>query len=212
MVLVARTTATLLAVRDEIDPEGRSTVVVPGDIGRPDAAERIADAGIRAFGEAPSVVVHSAGVFLPGRPAEVGDGELELLFHRNVVRTVSVVRRLIGMRPRRTGHVVMVNSTAGLQLHPVNAVYSATMMALRSMTDALRNDLNPYGVRVTSIFTGRTDTPMLRSVLAHEGRGFDPRLALRPDDVAAAVAAALDVGELAEITDITLRPMRPVSG
>lgn len=208
VVMVARTAAALAAARTELDPDGTRTVIVPCDIGRPDAPERIVDAATRRFGESPSVVVHSAGVFLPGRPAEVGDGELELVFHRNVVRTVSVIRRLVAMRPRGEGHIVVINSTAGLHLHPVNPVYSATMMALRSMTDALRNELNPAGVRVTSVFTGRTDTPMLHEVLEYEHAAFDPDRALRPVDVADAVAAVLAVSDWAEITELVVRPMR----
>lgn len=208
VVMVARTAATLAAARSELDPQCERSAIAPCDIGEPDAPDRIVAAAIDSFGEAPSVVVHSAGVFLPGRPTEVGDLDLGVLFQQNVVRTVSVIRRLVEQRPRSDGHVVVVNSTAGLQLHPVNSVYSATMISLRSMTDALRNELNPGGVRVTSVFTGRCDTPMLQDVLRHEGVVFDPALALRASDVADAVAASLAVSEWAEITEIVVRPMR----
>lgn len=208
VVMVARTAPVLAGARAAIDPGGRRSVTIACDIEQADAPELVVAEARRSFGEAPSIVVHSAGSFIAGRLGELGDGELAELFQRNVVRTMSVVRRLMERRPGAHGHVVVVNSTAGLQLHPTNPVYSATMIALRSMTDALRNELNPHGVRVTSVFSGRCDTPMLREVLRHEGAAFDPSLALRPSDVAAAVAAALAVGDRAEITEIVVRPMR----
>jgi NADP-dependent 3-hydroxy acid dehydrogenase YdfG len=64
------------------------------------------------------------------------------------------------------------------------------------------------GVRVVSVFPGRTATPMQERVHQMEGRRYDPAACLRPEDVASVVLNALTMPESAEVKDISIRPMR----
>jgi NADP-dependent 3-hydroxy acid dehydrogenase YdfG len=85
--------------------------------------------------------------------------------------------------------------------------YAATKHALRAVADSLRAEVNPAGVRVLSVFLGRTATPMQATVHQMEGRAYRPELLIQPQDVATLVLNTLSLPRTAEVTDIHLRPM-----
>jgi len=81
---------------------------------------------------------------------------------------------------------------------------------LRAVADGLREEVDRQGVRVLTVFPGRTATAMQEEVHRFEGRAYDPERFLRPGDVAAMVLNALALPRTAEVTDIHVRPMRGV--
>jgi short-subunit dehydrogenase len=64
------------------------------------------------------------------------------------------------MLRKRRGQVVFINSTAGLNASAGVGLYSATKHALKALADSLRAEVNSDGVRVLSVYLGRTVTPM----------------------------------------------------
>jgi len=91
------------------------------------------------------------------------------------------------------------------------AQYAATKYALRAIADSLREEVNDKGVRVTSVYPGRTSSAMQAGVHAQEGRVYRPELLMQPDDVATVVMAALSLPRTAEMTDVSIRPMNKLS-
>lgn len=67
-------------------------------------------------------------------------------------------------------------------------------------------EVNPDGVRVSSVYLGRTATPMQAEVHKWEGKPYAPERLIQPEQVAAVVIAALLLGPEAEITDLSIRP------
>ena len=61
---------------------------------------------------------------------------------------------------------------------------------------------------MTSVYAGRTATPMQEAVHEFEGREYSPELLMTPYDIVTMVLAALDLPPTAEVTDLHLRPMR----
>jgi NADP-dependent 3-hydroxy acid dehydrogenase YdfG len=71
--------------------------------------------------------------------------------------------------------------------------------------------VNRDGIRVLSVFPGRTATPPTQERLhALEGRPYRPESLLQPEDVAAVVVHALCLPRTAEVTEIKIRPHRQV--
>src|SRR4051794_10381177 len=68
------------------------------------------------------------------------------------------------MVARGRGHIVLVSSIDGLKALPGDAPYAAAKFALAGLGDALRQDLRPHGVGVTTVFPGRVDTPMVENL------------------------------------------------
>jgi NADP-dependent 3-hydroxy acid dehydrogenase YdfG len=155
------------------------------------------------------VLVHSAGVVTVAALADIPAAEWRRAFDVNVVAAAELTRLLLPALRAARGRVVLVNSGSGLRGRPEWGVYAATKFALRAYADVLRDEEAPHGVRVTSVYPGRTDTDMQREVWAIEGAGdYDPDRYLRPDTVAGAIAYAVRAPEDAQVVDLVVRPGR----
>ncbi|NDW04259.1 SDR family oxidoreductase [Jiella pacifica] len=111
---------------------------------------------------------------------------------------------------RKTGHVINVVSTAGLKIVPTMGVYAATKNALRTATEALRQE-NVPGLRVTEVSPGFIDTtfaassindPEVRAAIEKRKR----ELAISPEAIARAIAFAVEQPADVEIGSIVVRP------
>jgi NADP-dependent 3-hydroxy acid dehydrogenase YdfG len=101
---------------------------------------------------------------------------------------------------------VFINSTQGLRAAAGVGQYAATKHAMKAIADGLRDEVNGDGVRVTSIFLGRTATELQRAVFEAEGRKYPPGRLIQPADVADLVLFLLRLPRTSEATDIVLRP------
>ncbi len=155
------------------------------------------------------ILIHSAGAIKLGRMEDAAVSDLDLQYATNVRAPYALTKQLLPFLTAARGQVVFINSSAGLTAgRAETGQYAATKHALRALADSLREELNPSGVRVTSLYLGRTATPMQQALFQREGKTYHPELLLQAEDVAATVVHALTLAETAEITDISIRPMR----
>lgn len=124
----------------------------------------------------------------------------------NLLAPAELTRVLLPTLRATRGHVVFVNSGAGLAAHPLWSAYAASKFGLRALADSLRGEERARGVRVTTIFPGRTATPMQEKVHAQEGKAYDALNWIDPESVATMILAALDLPRDAEVTELTVRP------
>ncbi|HEX3784429.1 MAG TPA: SDR family oxidoreductase [Pseudonocardiaceae bacterium] len=152
------------------------------------------------------VLVHSAGTVtiasLPRTPVEVWRRTLDL----NVIAVAELTRLLLPALHAATGQVVLINSGQGLRASVDWGAYAASKFALRAYADVLRAEEAASGLRVTTVFPGRTATDMQREVRAAEGGEFVAENYLRPESVADAVRFAIEAPPDAQLTELTLRP------
>jgi NADP-dependent 3-hydroxy acid dehydrogenase YdfG len=150
------------------------------------------------------VLVHNAGVSLPGRVADSTVEQWRTTFDVNVVGAVAVTLALLPALRRSAGRVVFINSGAGRTASENMASYSASKFALRAFADSLR--LSEPALRVTTVYPGRTDTDMQRELVSFEGGDYNTDTLLRADTVAAAVAHAINTPPDGHVHEIILRP------
>jgi NADP-dependent 3-hydroxy acid dehydrogenase YdfG len=158
------------------------------------------------------VLVHSAGVVELGSVEESDAAAWRKNYEVNVVAVVELTRLLLPALRAANGHVVVINSGSGLNARSGWGAYAASKFAVRAFADALRMEEEPNGLRVTSVFPGRTDTEMQQAVVAAEGKQYAPDEYLRPDSVASAVLAAVSATPDAHPTEMIIRPRHPRSG
>lgn len=154
--------------------------------------------------DALDVLVHNAGVSIPGHVAESDVDEWRATFAVNVFGTVDLTLRLLPALRSARGQVVFINSGSGRTVSPGMASYSASKFAMRAFADSLRDD--EPDLRVTTIYPGRTDTDMQRELVAFEGGEYHPGKFLRPETVAAAVANAVATPPDGHVQEVVLRP------
>lgn len=171
----------------------------PLDLADPDSI----DAGAEVLTEL-DVLVHNAGVSYPGRVAESTAEEWRATFEINVVGAVALTLALLPALRSARGHVVFINSGAGIKASPGLASYSASKFALRSFADSLRAD--EPDLRVTSVHPGRIDTDMQRDLIAYEDLDYVPEQFLSPETVAAVVAQAVATPPDGHVHEVVIRP------
>lgn len=152
------------------------------------------------------VLVHSAGVLRMGAVAEVDDDAWRDSFEINVFAVARLTRLLLPALRAAGGQVVAINSGSGYSSGANSAVYSGTKFALRALTDALREEERPNGVRVSSIHPGRVATDMQQELHDFEGKDYSPEAWIRPAQVAKAVRLAVDAARDCTIESLNIRP------
>jgi NADP-dependent 3-hydroxy acid dehydrogenase YdfG len=150
------------------------------------------------------VLIHNAGVAYPGRVAESTVDEWRATMSVNVVGAVALTLALLPALRAAAGHVVFINSGAGINASPGLASYTASKFALRGFADSLRND--ERSLRVTSVHPGRIATVMQEGLVAYEGGDYDPSRYLQPETVAQVVADAVNAPPDAHIHEVIVRP------
>ncbi|MAO82090.1 SDR family oxidoreductase [uncultured Nocardioides sp.] len=151
-------------------------------------------------------VVHAAGVVELGAVADLSVQAWTEQLQVNLVAPAVLTRVALPALRAARGTVVLVNSGAGLFAHPQWSAYAASKHGLRAFADSLRGEEAAHGVRVSSVYPGRTATPMQEKVHAQEGKEYDADDWVRPSTVAAAILHVLDLPGDATIPDLTVKP------
>jgi len=153
------------------------------------------------------ILIQSAAAHTMG-PVEHGNAaEFDALYHANVRAPYLLAQALLPRLKARQGQIVFINSSSGVTAKPMSAQYDATKHALKAIADSLRGEVNQYGVRVLSVYLGRTATEMQAQIHRKDGKQYKPELLLQPEDVASVVVNALRLPHTAEVTDVHIRPM-----
>lgn len=151
-------------------------------------------------------VVHAAGAVELGGVADLDAAAWTGQVAVNLVGPALLTRAALPALRAARGTVVMVNSGAGLRANPGWAAYAASKFGLRALADALRAEEREHGVRVTSVFPGRTATPMQEKVHRQEGREYDAGDWIRPETVVDAIVSVLDLPPDATVPEVSISP------
>jgi short-subunit dehydrogenase len=207
--LVGRSLPALENVAARAEPEACCRCY-RADLGRPLEVDRLG-AELRHDFAYIDILVHSAGTISLGSIANQSAADFDQQYHVNLRAPFALTQHLLPQMKARGGQVVFVNSTAALRPGPPAGQYAATKASLRALADSLRDEVNAEGMRVLSVFVGRTATPMQAAVHCFEGKQYRADMLIQPDDVASVIIGSLALARTAEVTEITMRPMRKSS-
>ena len=102
-----------------------------------------------------SVLINNAGYSIRGVLEDVSMEAIKRLFDVNLFALIRITQACLpGMRNLRKGTIVNLSSIAGKFTFPGSGVYAATKYAVEGITDALRLELAPFGIRVVAIRPG----------------------------------------------------------
>lgn len=131
----------------------------PGHVGREDDVRRVIDATLSRLGRIDVLVNNAAYGYLAA--IEEGDeADVRAMFETNFWGLLRMTRAVLPqMRAQRSGHIVQNSSQAGLMSKPGTGYYSTTKWAVEALTEALVEEVAPFGIRVTALEPGpfRTD-------------------------------------------------------
>jgi short-subunit dehydrogenase len=153
------------------------------------------------------ILVQNAAFYADGSIECANLVEFDKQYQTNVRAPYALTQAMLPMLKARQGQIVFINSSSALTAKPMTAQYDSTKHALKALADSLRGEINRHGVRVLSVYLGRTASEMQERIHRTEGKYYRPEILLQPNDVASVVVNALSLARTAEVTDISIRPM-----
>ncbi|MFZ0818954.1 MAG: SDR family oxidoreductase [Candidatus Acidiferrales bacterium] len=112
------------------------------------------------------VLINNAGVAYGVTMEEIRMEDLRRQFETNYFAAVRLIQRVLPeMRARKRGWIVNMSSVSGRMTLPVMGPYSSTKHALEAMSDALRHEVRPFGVRVILIEPGFIPTNIEKAAI-----------------------------------------------
>ena len=154
VAMVARRADRLMELAGEIAASGGAApMVIPCDLQQPDAGDKIA-AALAAEGVEVEFVVNNAGFGLFGNAIELDRAEQLGIIAVNIRAMTDLSLRFSDQLIRHRGGILNVGSIAGFLPGPGMAVYYASKAYVLSLSEALRAELAPCGVRVTALCPG----------------------------------------------------------
>lgn len=147
------------------------------------------------------ILVNNAGSFEPGSVYNEPEGTMENMMAVNFFSAYHLTRALIpAMMARQSGHVFNMCSIASFQAYNNGGAYSISKFALAGFSKNLREEMKPYGIKVTAVYPGAAYTD------SWAGSGIDPKRIMVADDIAKMIYAAAQLSPQACVEDIVLRP------
>ena len=149
VIAAARRMERLVELADQV--EGITPVHV--DLSQPEETEKFCG----YLSELPtpvSVLVNNAGYSVRGALEDVSIGTVKRLFEVNLFALIRITQACLpAMRSQRKGIIVNLSSIVGKFTFPGSGVYAASKHALEAITDAMRLELEPLGIRVVTILS-----------------------------------------------------------
>ncbi len=205
LCLVGRNPDRLNAVAEKFRELRRTVLAVRADLVVAADVAHLAQTVAAEFKQL-DFLIHSAGTISWG-PIENGSPDnFDAQYQLNTSAPHRLTRFLLPLLRRARGQVVFINSLAGLVGRPNVAAYSASKYALKGFADSLREEVVADGVRVLSLFLGKTDTPMQRELFRVQDLPYQGDDLLQPADVARVLLSLVSLPPRAEVTELTLRP------
>lgn len=156
---------------------------------------------ILSCGLTPDVLVNNAGYFVPGNIYNEPEGTLQKMMDVNLNTAYYLTRTLLPvMMERKHGHIFNICSVASFKPMTDVGSYGISKFALYGFTKHLREEMKPYGIKVTAVLPGATYTS------SWEGSDIEPGRILEADDVAKMVFACSQLSAGANVEDIIIRP------
>ena len=209
LVLGARRTDRLAALAGRIAAAGGEAAYAATDVKRRNDLEKLVKLACERYGKL-DVLISNAGVAPISAFDDLKVEDWEEMIDVNIKGVLfGVAAALPVFRRQGFGHFINIVSTAGLRIVPLQGVYAATKNAVRTLTEALRQEAGA-SLRVTGISPGFVHTELASSMTDARTRASIleqmEKIAIAPDAIARAIAFAIAEPADVDINEIVVRP------
>lgn len=199
VVLAGRNKDKLQNVANQLAQD--SVKVVPTDVTKKEEVDELIKIAQQTFGGL-DIVINSAGQMLSSKITDYQVDEWDSMIDVNIKGTLYTAQAALPtMLGQSSGHLINIASISGFEVTKSSTIYSATKVAVHTITQGLEKELAKTGVKVTSISPGMVDTAITAA--------YNPtdRKKLEPQDIAEAVLYALTQPKHVNVNEITVRPV-----
>jgi short-subunit dehydrogenase len=147
------------------------------------------------------ILVNNAGLFIAGSVHNEPEDALEEMIAVNLYSAYHLTRLLLpAMMEKKSGHIFNMCSIASLQSYANGGAYSISKFALLGFSKNLREEMKPFGIKVTAVLPGAAYTD------SWAASGIDPKRFMEAADIANMIYAAASLSPQACVEDIIIRP------
>ncbi|QWF78188.1 SDR family oxidoreductase [Amycolatopsis sp. CA-230715] len=205
LVLGARRKDRLDALAAGLADAGAEVAVAEADVRKPADVANLVQLAVDRFGRL-DVLVGNAGVATVAPLDSSGVEEWDAMIDVNLKGVLhGIAAALPVFREQGHGQFVHTASTAAYKTVPGQAVYSATKVAVRTISEGLRQEAGE-SVRVSVISPGVTRTEFIENVPESEVKTRYAAMAIPPDAIARAIAFAIEQPPEVDVNEIVVRP------
>ncbi len=177
----------------------------PVDLGNRDQVREFGNWAIQEAslmnGGGVDVLINNAGQFVPGSIHNEAEGALEQMIEVNVYSAYHLTRVLLpAMMERKSGHIFNMCSVASVAAYANGGAYSISKFALLGFSKNLREEMKPFGVKVTAVIPGAVYTD------SWSESGISPQRMMDVNDIAEMIYTTSQLSAGAVVEDIMLRP------
>lgn len=193
VALAARREDRLREVARQIEADGGKALVVPTDLRKTEDLSNLVAATLSEYGRI-DILLNVAGMGYFEWMEEVTADELREQFEVNVIALAELIRQVVPvMKVNRSGHIVNFASYASRISAPPMVVYASTKYAIEGLTDGLRRELSPWGIKLTRVHPSAVDTQFNPKAAQHGGilYPYDKLTGVTKEKVADSVIHAL---------------------
>lgn len=175
------------------------------DVRSRESVNNAAEATLQEAGSI-DILVNNAGLGYFGFIEDMSDEIIDKMLLTNINGTIYCTQALVkGMKQQQSGHIINISSIAGLEGMPQVSVYCASKFAVRGITESLFRELRDFGVKVTGIYPGSTETNFFDNTVgldAHSGM-------MQPEEVAKQIVNVLETSDNFVTNSVVFRPLQP---
>ena len=151
-------------------------LVLPLDVTKAEEVDAAVEQAIAKFGRI-DVLVNNAGYGIVGAIEESAEDEFRPMFETNVYGLIRLTQAVLPqMREQKSGHILNLSSIGGLVATPGFGMYNATKFAVEGLSEALAQEVAPFGIRLTIVepgpfrtdFLGRSGVPAKKHIDGYE--------------------------------------------
>jgi len=212
VVLSARREDRLNSLKDEIEQNGGTALVVPADVTKKEDFKKVVSSTLEKFGSIDGII-NNAGLMPLSYVKNLHTDEWDKMIDVNIKGVTNGVSAVLPtMMEQKSGNIINISSSAAHKYYPGGAVYCATKAAVKMFTEGLRAELAPhYGINVTSIDPGFVSTELTDTITDDEIKKdmepmFKELTPLQAQDIADAIYYALSQPKRANINDVYIMP------
>ena len=201
LVLVGRKLGPLEKVGRELARQGNRVLVKVCDVRDPRSVKALAASVKKQFGRV-DILINNAGVAHPNLPlAKLSYDVWKSVLDTNLTGTFLVTREILPLM-RRGSTVVNNLSIAAIRVFAGSSAYNASKHGALGLTNTLREELRPQGIRVIALLPGATHTEIWNTLWPDAPR----KKMISPETVARALVSALLLPDNSTVEQLTIMP------
>jgi 3-oxoacyl-[acyl-carrier protein] reductase len=206
VILLARTQSEIDEVAKESSMFGVKSLAITADVANINSVNSAVEKALAEF-KTIDILINNAGIAAFGNFLELEPADWERIIQVNLMGTYYVTRAILpNMIERKTGDIINISSTAGLNGNALTSAYSASKFAVLGLTDSLMQEVRKHNIRVTALTPSTVATDMAKELNLTDG---NPEKVMQSEDMAELIIAQLKLNRRVFIKNSSIWSTNP---